>query len=152
MYRFLLRPKWIAFHLVCLVAVVGMLAAASWQWTRYNQRNDFVDLVHGRQAAEPQELKALLETESPNEIEFLRVTAAGHYIADDQLVQINQTQSDVGGVNVLTPFQIDDGPIVVVNRGFVPSGTDVPDAPTGDLLIGGTARTTQIRRTGELTD
>jgi len=152
MYRFLLRPKWLAFHLLCLLTIFGMLAAAKWQWTRYNQRNDFVDLVHQRQDAEPQQLDDVLDTKSPKDIEFLRVTAAGHYVGDTQLEQINQTQDDTVGVDVLTPFQVDGGPIVIVNRGFVPYGADVPAAPTGNLVIGGTARTTQRHQAGELTD
>src|SRR4051794_20779477 len=92
MYWFLLRPQWLAFHVLCLLTIFGMLAAAKWQWTRYNQRNDFVDLVHHRQAAEPKELNGVLGAQSPDQIEFFRVTAAGHYIGDTQLQQINQTQ------------------------------------------------------------
>jgi cytochrome oxidase assembly protein ShyY1 len=152
MYRFLLRPKWLAFHVLCISLIAVMLLLAKWQWTRYNERNDFVALVEQRQAAKPQDLATLLETDPPAEIEYYRVTASGSYLADDQLIQINRTQDDVNGVDVLTPFQIDDGPIVIVNRGFVPAGDDVPAAPSGTSLIGGTARTTQIRHTGELTD
>jgi cytochrome oxidase assembly protein ShyY1 len=152
MYRFLLRPKWLAFHLLCLSLIAVMLLLAKWQWTRYNERNDFVALVEQRQAAKPQDLATMLEKETPADIEYYRVTASGTYLGASQLIQINRTQEDVNGVDVLTPFQIDNGPIVVVNRGFVPAGDDVPPAPSGRFVIGGTARTTQIRHTGELTD
>ncbi len=152
MYRFLLRPKWIAFHLLVVAAIVTMLLLASWQWTRYNDRQEFVDLVETRQAAEPQPLAPLLETESPAAIRVLRVTATGEYLGDDELIQINRTQDGVNGVDAVTPFQIDGGPIVIVNRGFVADGADPPPPPEGPLTVGGTARTSQVRRTGELTD
>jgi cytochrome oxidase assembly protein ShyY1 len=52
----------------------------------------------------------------------------------------------------LTPFQIEGGPITLVNRGFVPDGAAVPAPPSGTLRIGGYARQTEVRETGQLSD
>ena len=41
MYRFLLRPKWIGFHLLCVVGIVGMVSAGVWQLHRNDQRHRF---------------------------------------------------------------------------------------------------------------
>lgn len=155
MYRFLLRPKWLLFHVVVLTGVVGMLFLARWQWNKHIARDDFVAMVETRQGpkVQAQDLVTLMKNaESPADIEWYRVTATGTYLADAQLQQINRTQDGANGSNVLTPFRVDGGPILIVNRGFVPNGVDVPPPPSGTLLIGGTARTTQLRRTGELTD
>lgn len=153
MYRFLLRPKWLLFHVVVLIGVVGMLFLARWQWNKHIARDDFVAMVETRERAEPQDLVTLMNTAgTPAAIEWYRVTATGTYVADAQLQQINRTQDGANGVNVLTPFRVDGGPILIVNRGFVPNGVDVPPPPSGTLVIGGTTRATQLRRTGELTD
>lgn len=153
MYRFLLRPKWLLFHIAILTSVVGMLLLARWQWDRHIARDAFVNMVHGRQDAEPTDLAPQLAAGSDAaKIEWLVVRATGTYLPGGQLTQINRTQNGVNGINVLTPFQIDGGPIIIVNRGFVPDGTTVSAAPTESLLIGGTARTSQKRKTGELTD
>lgn len=152
MYRFLLRPKWILFHVVVMVAAVGMLGLARWQWNRHLERDAFVAKVEQREKAEPVPLAPLLGTTAPNDIEYSRVTATGQYLPAEQLIEILQVHDGVNGANVLTPFQIDGGPVVIVNRGFVADGQPVPDAPGGTLLVGGTARTTEIRRTGQLTD
>jgi cytochrome oxidase assembly protein ShyY1 len=152
MYRFLLRPKWIAFHVLVAAGIVSMLLLAHWQWTKYNARNDFVDLVHQRQRTDDaQPLAPLLTGEVPADIEFRIVTATGQFLPE-QLIEINRTQGADVGVNVLTPFQIDGGPLVLVNRGFMPDGADVPAPPTGPIIVGGTARLTEVRKTGELTD
>lgn len=152
MYRFLLRPKWIAFHVLVVAGIVSMLLLANWQLTKYNARNDFVDLVNARQRTDDaQPLSPLLSTAQPKDIEFRIVTATGQFLPD-QLIEINRTQGEDVGVNVLTPFRIDGGPLVLVNRGFVPDGTDVPAPPTGSIIVGGTARLTEVRKTGELTD
>jgi cytochrome oxidase assembly protein ShyY1 len=152
MYRFLLRPKWIVFHIVVFAAAIGMLGLARWQWNKHLDRDAFVAKVHEREDAEPADLVALLAGKSPADIEYSRVTATGSYLTTAQLTEINRTQDGVNGVNVLTPFQVDGGPIVIVNRGFVADGTDVPPPPVGTLLVGGTARTSEVRKTGELTD
>ena len=152
MYRFLLRPKWIVFHVAVFGAAIGMLGLARWQWNKHLDRDAFVAKVHEREDAEPTELARLLASKSPADIEYFRVTATGTYLTTGQLTEINRTQDGVNGVNVLTPFQIDGGPIVIVNRGFVADGTEPLPPPIGTLLIGGTARRSEARKTGELTD
>lgn len=154
MYSFLLRPKWIAFHLLVLAGIFAMMNAAQWQWDRYNTRNDFVERVEVRQdrtRTPPVPLQTLV-AEPVEDIEFRIATATGSYLPDGQLVQILRTQDGVNGVNVLTPFQIDGGPIVLVNRGFVPGTDEVAAPPTGTFTVGGSIRSTQDRRLGELTD
>lgn len=152
MYRFLLRPKWVLFHIVVVASAIGMLGLARWQWERHNERNAFVAKVQAREQAEPAELVPLLADTAAGEIEYSRVTATGKYIADEQFTEILQVRDGVNGVNVLTPFQIDGGPIVIVNRGFIAEGQAVPDPPAGTLRVGGMARTTEVRQTGQLTD
>lgn len=153
MYRFLLRPKWLLFHVAILASVVLMLSAARWQWNKHIARDAFVAAVQEREAADPKELASMLAANMPaSSIEWYRVTATGRYLSEGEQLQLNRTQNSVNGVNVLTPFQIDDGPILLVNRGFVPDGIAVTPAPSETLVVGGTARTSQRRKTGELTD
>lgn len=154
MYRFLLRPKWILFHLLVVAGIYGMLNASKWQWDRYNSREAFVERVETRndpRRTPPVPLVELLDKRI-DDIEYLIATAQGSYLPDGQLIQIQRSQDGYTGVNVLTPFQIEDGPVVLVNRGFVPDRADVPAAPSGQLLIGGTVRTSQKRQTFQLTD
>lgn len=152
MYRFLLRPKWIAFHVVVVVSAIGMLWLATWQWNRHIERDAFVSKVEERERAEPVELLPRLKSVTPADIEYARVTAVGQYLPTHQLKEILQVQEGTNGLNVLTPFQIEGGPIIIVNRGFIADGQPVPAPPSGTLTIGGTARTTQVRETGQLTD
>ncbi len=153
MYRFLLRPKWLLLHVVVLFSVVGMLFLARWQWDKHIARDAFVETVKGRLAAEPKELTSLLSADTPAaDIEWYVVTASGSYLSAGELRQLNRTQNGFNGINILTPFQINNGPLIIVNRGFVPDGVKVPAAPTGTIVVGGTARTSQTRKTGELTD
>src|SRR6476646_2377534 len=104
MYRFLLRPKWILFHLLVLSAAIGMLFLARWQWNRHLQRDAFVSSVHAKEALEPTDLAPLLTSSPLGDIEYRRVTASGSYLDGPQIVQILRTQDGVNGSDVLTPF------------------------------------------------
>ena len=48
MYRFLLRPKWIAFHVLCFGGIALMLWLAMWQLDRLDERKDFNAQVAAR--------------------------------------------------------------------------------------------------------
>ncbi|MCU1393142.1 MAG: hypothetical protein JWM34_1570 [Ilumatobacteraceae bacterium] len=153
MYRFLFRPKWILFHLVVVAASVGMLFLAHWQWHRHEQRDAFVSKVEQREQSEPTELVKLLAAGTPiSTIEYSRVTASGHFLTGHDYLEILQTVDGVNGDNVLSPFQIDNGPILLVNRGFIADGEKAAAAPTGTIVVGGLARTTEKHQTGQLTD
>ena len=53
---------------------------------------------------------------------------------------------------VVTPLELDDGRILLVERGFVPLDTDSAAAPSGDVEIVGRLRPSQERRRGQLSD
>ena len=44
-YRFLISPKWIAFHLLVAVGVVTMINLAFWQLRRLDERREFNSAV-----------------------------------------------------------------------------------------------------------
>ena len=153
MYGFLLRPKWIAFHLLVFGSVALMIWLAFWQLDRLDQRRAFNDLVTEQieQPAVPLDELLAEAGEDPESIEWRQAIVSGRYLPD-QIVWFNRSQDGVAGDNVLTALVTDDDTTVVVNRGFVLLGTDVPAAPTGDIEILARVRMPQERQRGELTD
>jgi len=57
---FLLRPKWIAFHLLVFAAVAAMFALAFWQLRRLDERRAFNALVTQQIEQSPTPLEQLL--------------------------------------------------------------------------------------------
>ena len=53
---------------------------------------------------------------------------------------------------VVTPMALDDGRILLVERGFLPGTTEPPAAPEGAVEILGRLRPSEQRRTGQLSD
>ena len=154
MYRFLVRPRWLAFHVLCIALVVSMVNLGFWQYDRLQQRRDFNAETESRQSLPPEPFTQVVQLDTdPAAVEWRIVTVSGSYLAGEQVLRINASQAGAPGVNVVTPLApLDDGRLVLVNRGFVPVGVDVPRAPSGVVQITGRLRVSEARRLGGLTD
>lgn len=153
MARFLLRPRWLAFHVLVVVAVVVMINLGFWQLRRLDERRDFNATVAERIEQPAVELTAIVDDPGfdPKAAEWRLATAEGTYLPD-QIVVFNRSQYGRAGDNVLTPLALADGRTVLVNRGFVPLGADVPAPPATDVDVTGRIRPSQERGRGGLTD
>ena len=152
-FSFLLRPKWIAFHLLVFGSVALMIWLAFWQLDRLDQRRAFNDLVAEQIDQPPAPLDRLLADagDDPESIEWRQTIVTGQYLPD-QILWFNRSQDGIAGDNVLTALVTESGTTVVVNRGFVPLGVDVPAAPTVETELLARVRVPQERQRGELTD
>ena len=152
MYRFLLRPRWLLFHLLCIVAVVLLINLGFWQLRRLDERQAFNGLVEDRIDQPAVRLEEALAVASPDELEWRSVTARGEYLVDEQLVVVNRSQDGRAGDIVVTPLLLDDGRVLLVERGFVPFGVEASQAPPGPVDIVGRLRPSDERRRGQLSD
>jgi cytochrome oxidase assembly protein ShyY1 len=151
MYRFMLKPKWLAFHVVCLAAMVAMVLLGLWQLRRLDERTSFNDRVAANDQAESAPLADLLALPDPTTAEYRRAEAVGQYLPDEFLV-VNVTQDGVTGRDVVSALLMDDGTILIVNRGFVANDATVPPAPTGTVEVIGRLKRGQRARTGQPSD
>jgi cytochrome oxidase assembly protein ShyY1 len=150
---FLLRPKWLAFHLLVVAGIIAMIGLGSWQLRRLDERQAFNAIVEARYDAEPVPLDELLSpTTDPDDVAWRPVTASGTYMPDDRVLIVNRSQNGRAGVNAVVPLRLGDGRILLVNRGFVPQTFDVPPAPSGEVTLTGRLRPSQERRLGQLSD
>ena len=53
-------------------------------------------------------------------LEFRKVTARGRFLHDRELYVGSRTNHGKAGYHVLTPLQVEDGTVLLVNRGWVP--------------------------------
>jgi len=151
MYRFLLKPKWLAFHVACLVAVVGMVELGLWQLRRLDERTSFNDRVSAHTHAPVAPLEDLLPL-SIDEAEYRRAEATGQYEPGHQFLVVNVTQGGVTGRNVVNALRLADDSLLIVNRGFVANGTPIPAAPDGTVTVVGRVKHSQRAATGQPRD
>ena len=156
MYGFLIRPKWLLFHAVVLAGIVTMVAAGFWQLDRLDERKVFNERLVQRSQSEPVDVRTVLArlddgSFSADDAEWLPVVIRGTYLPE-QVLEFNNSQGGRAGDNVLTAIITDDGDTVVVNRGFVPLGIDVPAAPQTQVDGLGYVRLSEVRDRGGVTD
>lgn len=153
MYRFLLRPRWIGFHLLVVAGIVAMVNLGLWQLRRLDERQAFNTVVEQRYDAAPRPIgEVLVPDVDPDDVEWRPVTATGTYRGDETIRIVNRSQNGFAGDNVVVPMDLADGGVLLVNRGFLPLGIDLPPAPSGEVTITGRLRPSQERRTGQLSD
>ncbi|OBG81624.1 hypothetical protein A5733_15515 [Mycobacterium sp. NS-7484] len=143
---FLLRPQWVAlFIVVAAFAYLCFTVLAPWQLgknTKTSRENN--QISHSLQA-DPVPVTSLLphQDSAAPDAQWQRVTATGHYLPEAQVLARLRVVDGEPAFEVLTPFAVDGGPVVLVNRGYIRpvEGSKVPEfAPPPSTPVTITAR------------
>lgn len=160
MHRFLLTPRWVAFHLLVVAGIVAMVNLGFWQLRRLDERQAFNAVVEARYDQPPVSLDTVLDPSAiattggidgqtaalVDDVEWRSVTVSGRYLPDGQIRVVNRSQNGRAGDNLVAPLALDDGRVVYVTRGFVPLGLDDPALPTTErITVTGRIRPTSER-------
>lgn len=145
-WAFLLRPGWLALAVVVTAfAYLCFTVLAPWQLgknTATERENS--QLEHSLTAAPVPVTTPLPHQDSAApDAQWQRVTATGRYLPDAQVLVRLRVVEGEPAFEVLVPFVVDDGPTVLVNRGYVrpEEGSRVPPIPgTPDNTVRITAR------------
>ncbi|WP_189815404.1 SURF1 family cytochrome oxidase biogenesis protein [Streptomyces olivaceoviridis] len=145
-YRFLLSRQWVILTLVAIALIPTMIKLGFWQQHRYEQRTARNNLVSSALHAEPVPVERLT---SPGHAvtradKYRTVTATGTFETAKEVVVRRRTNSDGEvGFHVLTPFVLDDGKVLLVNRGWIPANgaqtafPKIPAPPAGRTTVTG---------------
>ncbi len=152
MYRFALRPRWLAFHLLVVVLVVVMVNLAFWQLRRLDARRALNDRVEERSALPAVPIDDLITVNAdPAAVaasEWRPVTATGRYDPDREVLIRNRSFDGAPGFHVVTPLVTEAGTLLV-NRGWIPLGDAehpvVPPPPSDEVTVTGRVRAPQER-------
>jgi len=122
--------------LIFITVFTGLIGLGVWQLQRLQWKLDLIERVDSRIHAAPTPVPS--PTEWPNVTrardEYRHVLLQGRFLPG----QDTHTQAVTAlgsGFWVLSPFQLDDGSIVLVNRGFIPDGwrETIPLPATSEL-------------------
>ena len=156
MYRFLAKPRWIAFHLLVVALMVAMVNLALWQLRRLDEKKTFNRVVRDRGTQTVVPVSSLLPigvtAEAVASAEWRRVSATGTYDLVQLLIR-SRSFNGRPGFHVVTTLKLDDGRTLLVNRGWIaisqqPGVSPPPPAPaTGEVTIAGRIRRSQQKGT-----
>ncbi len=130
-----------------------MISLGFWQLDRHSQKSDINERISARLDNAPlglvdiDKLKSYGIIEMERDFEYRSIAVSGKYIQEDSVLVRNRTYNGVPGFWLLTPFQLSNNQIVVVNRGWIPiSAENYIDSNTSVLDISGILRNTELAK------
>ncbi len=136
----LLRPRWVAGHLLVLALTASFIALGFWQLGRDHHKQDLVREAKAAYAAPAPDI-ASTGAATPG----ARAQASGVYDAAHEVLLRNQVHGGKNGDDVLTPLRLADGRAVMVDRGWVAAVGDQDPGPTavasGPVRVAGIVNT-----------
>lgn len=140
-WHFVFSRRWFGYLALAVVFAVACVLLSRWQVARLDQAASTNRLVTANWTAEPVALDGLLPVAAAwnDSLEYRPVEVSGVYDVTGQTLVRNRPYNGNPGFEVLTPLRLDDGSVFVVDRGWVPVGSnqDSPDtipAPPKDQV------------------
>jgi surfeit locus 1 family protein len=110
----LVAPAW-PLTVLGVALCVAFIALGRWQWHRGALRAAQWDaFAQGADQALPLGARKLADV-----ARFARVSVSGHFRSDRQFLLDNRTHAGSAGYEVLTPLELADGRVLLVDRGWV---------------------------------
>lgn len=146
MRRLIRDPRWWGLVALALAIAVSAVLLGRWQWGRWHERIDRNERVAAALAEPTVPASELLSPTDPPAGEWRTVTADGEYLPDSTVLVRNRPQDGRNGYRVLAGLKTVEGPVLVVDRGWIPSGAtaagpdELPAPPGGAVTVTGRVR------------
>jgi len=116
--RPMIRPSapWWAMTALAVALCIAFVGLGRWQWQRGEARQEVWD-AFARGADEVRPLGAAKLDDVPR---FARIRLTGRFHPDRQFLLDNRSHAGLPGYEVLTPLELSDGRMLLVDRGWVP--------------------------------
>lgn len=139
------RPT-VTASLVALIACLILVMLGTWQLQRRAWKEALIDDRASRLVVPPMTLPGDLSDIS--NLAYYRVTLDGVFLHDKEVLLANRVHKKEVGRHILTPLQLDDGRIIMVDRGWVPMTLEQPAARAAGQIAGPVMLTGQLRSAG----
>ena len=142
-WRFAFTRRWAGYLALTVVFAIVCVSLGFWQLARRAEARAEIDRVETNWDSAPVPIGDVLPELDTFDADdkWAPVELTGRYLVDEQLLARNRPLNDTTGFEVLVPFELADGTIFIVDRGWVPTGNDqdapddVPPPPTGEVTV-----------------
>jgi surfeit locus 1 family protein len=111
--------------LLTLALLVLLISLGRWQLRRADEKGALYDsFASGSDVTRP------IDASTPQVPRYQHLEAAGHYDDSRQVLIDNMVESGRAGYFVITPFELQGGGWILVNRGWVPVGASRAERPS----------------------
>lgn len=130
--------------IVFILCQTIILKLAFWQVERLAWKQDIIaalDIAYAQPATDLTFNDALQQTIQQQEIFFQRGTIHGQYLQDKSIKVGPRQRNGTNGHHITSLFQLNKGPIITINRGWVSEGASINTAPnTKNAILTGILR------------
>ncbi|MFG6401303.1 SURF1 family protein [Microbacterium sp. P04] len=135
--------RWSGYIAVAIIFAIACGFLSHWQFSRNEERARQLALVENNYNREPVALGTALATgaELDPAAEWTPVEVTGTYLPEEQVLVRNRPRGGTSAFEVLVPFRLDDGRVLIIDRGWVPPGDpepvpeSVPSPPAGEVTV-----------------
>ncbi len=141
MFKNLIRPRWVALTVILLLFIYLFIRLSNWQFDRYDQRILRNEQTTSALSLAPKNINSASQLSELHQWEKVQLT--GTYLNDHSKLIRKQYLGNSLGFWVITPFEIQNGDNILINRGWIPIGSSastnqsIPLAPPGNINIEG---------------
>lgn len=125
-------PRLTAF---CVPLLAALIALGVWQLERLHWKLGLIAEMNGHLHAAPISLDDILKLPQ-QDAQYRRVALYGHFENGRESYVFTATDNGLSAYHVVTPFVLDDGRVVFVDRGIVPPELRNPQTRAAGLLEG----------------
>lgn len=127
-------PRHVAFLIFILAVIAFLLGLGAWQLQRLEWKRDLLARAAERLAAEPVSIGDVeSRLRNGQDVEFLRASASGRFRNDREQYLFTSRAGEVGW-QVVTPLETTEGPVILVDRGFIPDRLRDPMSRPGSQI------------------
>lgn len=142
-WRFAFSRRWFGYLAVAVVFAIVCVLLSNWQLSRLEEKRIENSRVIANFDSGPVPLTDVLgDRESWNDDDtWTPVAMTGSYLEEEQVLVRNRPRNGQPGFEVLTPLQLTDGSVFIIDRGWLPTGNaqDLPDVipapPDGEVSV-----------------
>ncbi|MCL0245104.1 SURF1 family protein [Corynebacterium sp. CCM 8835] len=145
--RVFLTPGWVITAVVVIIfAYTAFTVLAPWQLGKNEATSARNQRIEQAFNTDPVPVGTLVGRDGvvDPDLEWRRVTLDGHYLPDSEVLLRLRPVDHRPAVQGLVPFELDDGSVLLVNRGWLPVEAgqipEVPPPPTREVTISGYLR------------
>lgn len=138
-----LTPRWLGYLALAMVFALLSAIFGVWQWDRRELAVSEIRLIQANYEQPPRPFEMVLPPGATwdDALRWRPVALEGEYLPEAQLLVRTRPRSGQVGFNVLVPLQTASGEVIVIDRGWVPTGEarDEPDVvpapPQGTVSV-----------------
>jgi surfeit locus 1 family protein len=135
---------------IMLPIILFSLGLGVWQMERREWKRGILERIATNQATAPMPLDELVKGD-PLRREYGRVRVSGTFLHDREFYLAARSLKDKVGMQVVTPLRLDDGTIILFDRGWIPSEKKDPakraeGQTAGKVELTGIVRRNQVKR------